>query len=77
MGYSNTSKVQTMGLLVLRAANGYVPLCALAEFGRCLLTGFAQGTYKGTLLGVNHLDLINWSNRLRFTVRKWLGKKQS
>lgn len=35
------------------------------------------GTYKGTLLGVNHLDLINWTNRLRYTVRKWLGKKQS
>ncbi|KAK0616290.1 triacylglycerol lipase-like protein [Immersiella caudata] len=35
------------------------------------------GTYKGTLLGVNHLDLINWSNRLRFAVRKWLGKRQS
>ncbi|KAK1750811.1 lipase 2 [Echria macrotheca] len=35
------------------------------------------GTYKGTLLGVNHLDLINWSNRLRFTLRRLLGKKQS
>ncbi|KAF8854173.1 alpha/beta-hydrolase [Acephala macrosclerotiorum] len=23
------------------------------------------GTYKGTLVGVSHLDLINWSNRLR------------
>jgi triacylglycerol lipase len=32
------------------------------------------GTYKGTLLGVNHLDLINWSNRLRFTVQKWMGR---
>ncbi|KAK3682151.1 Alpha/Beta hydrolase protein, partial [Podospora appendiculata] len=31
------------------------------------------GTYKGTLLGVNHLDLINWSNRLRFTWQKWMG----
>jgi triacylglycerol lipase len=33
--------------------------------------------YKGTLLSVNHLDLINWTNRLRFTVRKWMGKQQS
>lgn len=24
------------------------------------------GTYKGTLIGVNHLDLINWTNRLRW-----------
>ncbi|KAF7543867.1 hypothetical protein G7046_g9917 [Stylonectria norvegica] len=24
------------------------------------------GTYKGTLLEVSHLDLINWSNRVRY-----------
>lgn len=35
------------------------------------------GTYKGTLLGVNHLDLINWSNRFRFTVQKWMGNPPS
>jgi triacylglycerol lipase len=28
------------------------------------------GTYKGTLVNVSHLDLINWTNRLRF----WLGR---
>ncbi|KAI1850210.1 hypothetical protein JX266_004068 [Neoarthrinium moseri] len=33
------------------------------------------GEYKGTLVGVSHLDLINWTNRLRWTMRKlWLGK---
>ncbi|KAJ3519516.1 hypothetical protein NM208_g14097 [Fusarium decemcellulare] len=26
------------------------------------------GTYKGTLLGVSHLDLINWSNRVGWTM---------
>ncbi len=36
-----------------------------------------HGTYKGTLTGVNHLDLINWSNRLRFAIRKWMGQPQS
>ncbi|KAL2264442.1 hypothetical protein VTK26DRAFT_7 [Humicola hyalothermophila] len=35
------------------------------------------GTYKGALLGVNHLDLINWSNRLRFTVQTWMGRPPS
>lgn len=35
------------------------------------------GTYKGTLSGVNHLDLINWSNRLRFTMQKWMGNPPS
>ncbi|KAI0134601.1 triacylglycerol lipase [Xylariales sp. AK1849] len=28
------------------------------------------GEYKGTLVGVSHLDLINWTNRLRWTLRK-------
>ncbi|KAL0470028.1 triacylglycerol lipase [Neurospora intermedia] len=32
------------------------------------------GTYKGTLSGVNHLDLINWSNRFRFTFQRWMGR---
>lgn len=31
------------------------------------------GTYKGTLVGVSHFDLINWSNRVKWTLRKWLG----
>lgn len=35
------------------------------------------GTYKGTLLGVNHLDLINWSNRIRSTVQQWMGTPPS
>ncbi|KAK0742822.1 Alpha/Beta hydrolase protein [Schizothecium vesticola] len=35
------------------------------------------GTYKGTLLNVNHLDLINWTNRLRYTLRKLMGHQQS
>jgi len=35
------------------------------------------GTYKGTLVEVSHLDLINWTNRLRWWVREWLwgGKR--
>ncbi|KAF5023834.1 hypothetical protein F66182_4092 [Fusarium sp. NRRL 66182] len=35
------------------------------------------GTYKGTLLGVSHLDLINWSNRVGWTVREWMGIKRN
>lgn len=35
------------------------------------------GTYKGTLVGLNHLDLINWSNRLRWTVKGWAGQPQT
>ncbi|POR38551.1 Lipase 2 [Tolypocladium paradoxum] len=35
------------------------------------------GTYEGTLLGVSHLDLINWPNRVRWTVREWMGTKRA
>ncbi|KAL7944679.1 Alpha/Beta hydrolase protein [Trichoderma barbatum] len=35
------------------------------------------GTYKGTLMGVSHLDLINWSNRARWTVREWMGIRRT
>lgn len=31
------------------------------------------GTYKGTLVGVSHLDLINWTNRLKFLVGRVAG----
>ncbi|PFH57814.1 hypothetical protein XA68_14543 [Ophiocordyceps unilateralis] len=35
------------------------------------------GTYEGTIDGVSHLDLINWSNRLRWTVREWMGVRRN
>lgn len=34
------------------------------------------GTYKGTLVDVSHLDLINWTNRLRWFVWQWLGNER-
>ncbi|TFB04468.1 Lipase 2 [Trichoderma ghanense] len=35
------------------------------------------GEYKGTLVGVSHLDLINWSNRARWAVREWMGMRRN
>ncbi|KAI9854509.1 MAG: hypothetical protein M1824_000320 [Vezdaea acicularis] len=32
--------------------------------------------YKGTLVGVSHLDLINWTNRLRWFFWRMTGKKR-
>ncbi|KAI1154469.1 Alpha/Beta hydrolase protein [Nemania diffusa] len=31
------------------------------------------GSYKGTLVGVNHLDLINWTNRWKWMLRSLVG----
>ncbi|KAJ6018155.1 hypothetical protein N7451_001534 [Penicillium sp. IBT 35674x] len=32
--------------------------------------------YKGTLMGVSHLDLINWSNRLKWLAGEVLGQRR-
>ena len=34
------------------------------------------GDYKGTLVSVSHLDLINWTNRLRWLVWEMTGNKR-
>ncbi|KAJ5734116.1 hypothetical protein N7493_002902 [Penicillium malachiteum] len=33
--------------------------------------------YKGTLVGVSHLDLINWSNRLKWLVGEVMGQRRN
>ncbi|KAE8351871.1 hypothetical protein BDV28DRAFT_149572 [Aspergillus coremiiformis] len=33
--------------------------------------------YKGTLMGVNHLDLINWTNRLKWLAGEITGNRRS
>lgn len=35
------------------------------------------GDYKGTLIGVSHLDLINWTNRLKWWVWELTGSKRN
>ncbi|KAL8904369.1 MAG: hypothetical protein Q9207_003321 [Kuettlingeria erythrocarpa] len=35
------------------------------------------GDYKGTLVNVSHLDLINWTNRLRWLVWEMTGNKRN
>ena len=35
------------------------------------------GTYKGTLEDVSHLDLINWTNRLRWLIWELFGNKRN
>ncbi|KAM5462815.1 lipase 2 [Microsporum audouinii] len=34
------------------------------------------GCYKGTLVGVSHLDLINWTNRLKWFAAELTGNKK-
>ncbi|ORX36325.1 Alpha/Beta hydrolase protein [Kockovaella imperatae] len=32
------------------------------------------GEYRGTLMGVNHLDLVGWVNTIRYAIADWAGK---
>ncbi|KAI1653323.1 putative triacylglycerol lipase [Daldinia decipiens] len=41
--------------------------------GLVSVTSSKWGSYKGTLVGVSHLDLINWTNHLKWTLSKWMG----
>lgn len=34
------------------------------------------GEYKGTLAGVSHLDLINWTNRLKWYIWELAGQQR-
>lgn len=34
------------------------------------------GNYKGTLIGVSHLDLINWTNRMKWWLWELTGSKR-
>lgn len=40
-------------------------------------TSSKWGQYQGTLEGVSHLDLINWTNRLRWWVWEMTGGKRN
>ncbi|KAK4685601.1 triacylglycerol lipase, partial [Tremellales sp. Uapishka_1] len=31
------------------------------------------GEYRGTLVGVNHLDLVGWVNHVRYAISGWMG----
>ena len=48
-----------------------------ANDGLVSVSSSQWGHYKGTLMGVSHLDLINWTNRLRWLFSDMIGKKRN
>lgn len=48
-----------------------------ANDGLVSVTSSQWGNYKGTLENVTHLDLINWTNRLRWLVWEMIGNKRN
>lgn len=45
--------------------------------GLVSVTSAKWGTHKGTLKDVNHLDLINWTNKIRWWVWEVTGHKRT
>lgn len=42
----------------------------------CSVSSSQWGDYKGTLIGVSHLDLINWTNRMKWWFWELTGSKR-
>ncbi|GJN86615.1 hypothetical protein PLIIFM63780_010196 [Purpureocillium lilacinum] len=60
-----------------RLSHGVIREAEGANDGLVSVESSRWGEYKGTLLGVSHLDLINWPNKVRWTVREWMGIKRN
>lgn len=45
--------------------------------GLVSVTSSQWGIYKGTLVGVSHLDLINWTNRIKWFFWELTGSKRN
>ena len=50
---------------VFRLSHDLVEVLEGANDGLVSVTSSKWGDYKGTLVGVTHLDLINWTNRIK------------
>ncbi|KAI1764449.1 putative triacylglycerol lipase [Hypoxylon sp. FL1150] len=59
---------------IFRHSHGVIANVEGPNDGLVSVTSSKWGSYKGTLVGVSHLDLINWTNRARWTLRKWMGQ---
>ena len=61
---------------VFRTSGGIVKAAEGPNDGLVSVESSKWGTYKGTLNHVSHLDLINWTNRLRWFIWRITGRKR-
>lgn len=62
---------------VFRTSHQVIQAAEGANDGMVSVASSQWGTYKGTLSDVSHLDLINWTNRLRWWwMWKMTGRKR-
>ncbi|KAI1167627.1 Alpha/Beta hydrolase protein [Nemania serpens] len=57
-----------------RQSHGVISRAEGPNDGLVSVASSQWGAYKGTLVDVNHLDLINWTNRWRWMLRSLVGK---
>lgn len=64
--YSYGAKFSPQLTSVFRKSHGVIAAVEGPNDGMVSVASSRWGVYKGTLEGVSHLDLINWTNRLRW-----------
>lgn len=74
--YSYGAMMHPHLLSVFRASHKIVEKYERANDGLVSVESSRWGTYKGTLKDVSHLDLINWTNRLRWWFWEMTGNKR-
>jgi triacylglycerol esterase/lipase EstA (alpha/beta hydrolase family) len=74
--YSYGASVQPRITSIFRNSHGIVQRYEGPNDGLVSVESSRWGTYKGTLNHVSHLDLINWTNRLRWFIWRITGRKR-
>ena len=74
--YSYGAFVEPYPLSMFRQSGRIVSKAEGVNDGLVSVESARWGTYKGTLKDVSHLDLINWTNRLRWFIWQLTGNKR-
>lgn len=74
--YSYGATMEPYLFSMFRQSHKIVEFYEGANDGLVSVSSARWGTYKGTLMDVSHLDLINWTNKLKWFFWSMTGKKQ-
>jgi len=75
--YSYGATMEPRLLSVFRKSHRVIEQIEGPNDGLVSVDSSRWGTYKGTLEDVSHLDLINWTNRLKWLFWELTGRKRS
>ncbi|KAH4062393.1 hypothetical protein HBI82_174890 [Parastagonospora nodorum] len=75
--YSYGASLEPNSWSVFAASHAIVKRTEGLNDGLVSIQSSQWGDYKGTLIGVSHLDLINWTNRLKWWLWSLTGSKRN